>query len=40
VPTAGHSLSGIERSVAARRSGVYPVLLMADSLRFFGQPFN
>jgi hypothetical protein len=37
VVTASHALSGIERSVAARHSGVYPVLLMADTLRLFGQ---
>ncbi|MCK7505817.1 MAG: hypothetical protein MZV70_18215 [Desulfobacterales bacterium] len=35
--TASHSLFGIERSVAARHSGVYPVLLMADTLKLFGQ---
>jgi hypothetical protein len=37
VVTASHALSGIERSVAARYSGVYPVLLMADTLKLFGQ---
>jgi hypothetical protein len=37
VVTASHSLSGIERSVATRHSGVYPVLLMADTLKLFGQ---
>jgi hypothetical protein len=37
VVTASHSLSGIERSVAARHSGVYPVLLMADTLKLLGQ---
>lgn len=37
VVTASHALSGIERSVAARHSGVYPVLLMADTLKLFGQ---
>jgi hypothetical protein len=37
VVSASHALSGIERSVAGRHSGVYPVLLMADTLRLFGQ---
>lgn len=37
VVTASHSLSGIERSVAARHSGVYPLLLIADTLKLFGQ---
>ena len=37
VVTASHALSVIERSVAARHSGVYPVLLMADTLKLFGQ---
>jgi len=37
VVTGSHALSGIERSVAARHSGVYPVLLMADTLKLFGQ---
>jgi len=32
-----HALSGLERSVAKKHSGVYPVLLMADTLRLFGQ---
>ena len=34
---AGHALSGIERSVAKKYSGGYPVLLIADTLRLFGQ---
>jgi hypothetical protein len=37
VVTASHALSGIERSVAARHSGVYPLLLIADTLKLFGQ---
>ncbi len=37
VVVASHALSGIERSVAAKHSGVYPLLLMADTLRLFGQ---
>ena len=32
-----HALSGLERSVAKKHSGVYPVLLIADTLRLFGQ---
>ena len=32
-----HALSGVERSVAKKHSGVYPVLLIADTLRLFGQ---
>ena len=35
--TASHALSGLERSVAQKHSGVYPVLMMADTLRLFGQ---
>jgi hypothetical protein len=37
VVTASHALSGIERSVAKKYSGGYPVLLIADTLRLFGQ---
>jgi hypothetical protein len=37
VVAATHALSGIERSVASRHSGVYPLLLIADTLRLFGQ---
>ena len=32
-----HALSGLERSVAKKHSGVYPVLLIADTLRLLGQ---
>ena len=32
-----HALSGVERSIAARYSGIYPVLLIADTLRLFCQ---
>jgi hypothetical protein len=32
-----HALSGVERSVAKKHSGVYPVLLIADTLRLLGQ---
>ena len=37
VIAAGHALSGLERSIAKKHSGVYPVLIMADTLRLFGQ---
>jgi hypothetical protein len=37
IVTGSHALSGIERSVAARYSGVYPVILIADTLKLFGQ---
>lgn len=34
---ATHALSGIERSVSKKYSGIYPALLIADTLRLFGQ---
>ncbi len=34
---ATHALSGVERSIAKRYTGSYPVLLIADTLRLFGQ---
>ena len=37
VVTASHALSGVERSVAQKHGGIYPVLLIADILRLFGQ---
>lgn len=37
VISAGHALSGIERSIAKKHSGVYPVLMIADTLRLLGQ---
>ena len=37
VIAASHALSGVERSVAKKHGGVYPVLLIADTLRLFGQ---
>lgn len=37
VVAASHVLSGIERSVAQKYSGIYPVLLIADTLRLLGQ---
>lgn len=37
VVSATHALSGIERAVAKKHSGIYPALLIADTLRLFGQ---
>jgi hypothetical protein len=37
VVVASHALSGVERSIAKKHSGVYPVLIVADTLRLFGQ---
>ena len=37
VIAASHALSGVERSIAKKHSGVYPVLIIADTLRLFGQ---
>jgi len=37
VVSATHALSGVERSVAQRYQGIYPVLVIADTLRLFGQ---
>ncbi|MFP4391202.1 MAG: pyruvate kinase alpha/beta domain-containing protein, partial [Desulfococcaceae bacterium] len=37
VVAATHALSGVERAVAKKHSGVYPALLIADTLRLFGQ---
>ncbi len=37
VIAASHALSGVERSVAKKHSGIYPVLLIADTLRLLGQ---
>jgi hypothetical protein len=37
VVSATHALSGVERSVAKKHSGIYPALLIADTLRLFGQ---
>ncbi len=34
---ATHALSGIERSVAKKHEGVYPALLIADTLKLLGQ---
>lgn len=34
---ATHALSGVERAIAKRYQGSYPALLMADTLRLFGQ---
>lgn len=37
VVSATHALSGIERSLAQKHQGIYPVLIIADTLRLFGQ---
>ncbi|MFO7964420.1 MAG: pyruvate kinase alpha/beta domain-containing protein [Desulfobacterales bacterium] len=37
VISATHALSGVERSIAKKHSGLYPVLLIADTLKRFGQ---
>jgi len=37
VLAASHALSGVERALAKKHSGVYPVLIIADTLRLFGQ---
>jgi hypothetical protein len=37
VVCATHSLSGVERGLSRKHPGVYPVLLIADVLRMFGQ---
>jgi hypothetical protein len=37
VVMATHALSGVERSIAKKHMGLYPALLIADTLRLFGQ---
>jgi len=37
VVSATHALSGVERALGKKYSGIYPVLLIADVLRLFGQ---
>ncbi len=37
VVCATHALSGVERSLSKKYDGSYPVLLMADTFRLFGQ---
>ena len=37
VVSATHALSGVERSLFGKYQGCYPVLLVADTLRLFGQ---
>ncbi len=37
VISATHALSGVERSIAKKFSGLYPALLIAETLRLFGQ---
>lgn len=37
IVTAAHALSGIERSFRKKNQGIYPLELVADTLRLFGQ---
>jgi hypothetical protein len=37
VVTATHALSGVERGLAQKHTGLSPVLLMADTLKLFGR---
>jgi hypothetical protein len=37
VVSGSHALSGVERSVALKHGGLYPALIMAETLRMFGQ---
>ncbi|MCG6892968.1 MAG: hypothetical protein LJE65_05130 [Desulfobacteraceae bacterium] len=37
VISASHALSGAERGLSKKHAGVYPVLLVADTLKLFGQ---
>jgi len=37
VVAATHALSGVERAIANKHSGLYPALLIADTLRLLGQ---
>ncbi len=37
VVTATHALSGVERGLSKKHAGLYPVLLMAGTLKLFGQ---
>ncbi len=37
VVAATHALSGVERSLSGKFSGAYPVLIIAETLRMFGQ---
>lgn len=37
VVSATHALSGVERAAAKKFSGIYPALLIAETLRMFGQ---
>lgn len=37
VVCATHALSGVERGIAKKMAGVYPVLLVAQTLKMFGQ---
>ncbi len=37
VVSATHALSGVERSISKKHHGLYPALIIADTLRLFGQ---
>ncbi|MEI6260497.1 MAG: pyruvate kinase alpha/beta domain-containing protein [Deltaproteobacteria bacterium] len=37
VVSATHALSGVERSISKKYQGLYPALLIADTLKLFGQ---
>ena len=37
IVSATHALSGVERSIAKKYGGSYPALIIADTLRLFGQ---
>ncbi len=37
VVCATHALSGVERGLSQKHAGLYPVLLVADTLKLFGQ---
>ena len=37
IVSATHALSGVERSIMKKHGGAYPVLIMADTLKLFGQ---
>ncbi len=37
VVAATHALSGVERGLSKKHPGLYPVVLMADTLKLFGQ---
>jgi len=37
IVAASHALSGVERSIAQKHSGIYPALLIAETFRLLGQ---